>query len=67
MEKRFDKKCVKTDIYFMNQAFKEACKALKIHEIPIGAVIVKKEEIIGRGFNRCILLSDPTAHAEIIA
>jgi tRNA(adenine34) deaminase len=51
----------------MNQAFKEACKALKIQEIPIGAVIVKKEKIIGRGFNKCISLSDPTAHAEVIA
>jgi tRNA(adenine34) deaminase len=67
MEKRFYKKHVKTDVYFMNQAFKEACKALKIQEIPIGAVIVKKEKIIGRGFNKCISLSDPTAHAEVVA
>jgi tRNA(adenine34) deaminase len=67
MENRFYKKHIKTDIYFMNQAFKEACKALKFQEIPIGAVIVKKEKIIGRGFNKCISLSDPTAHAEVIA
>jgi tRNA(adenine34) deaminase len=51
----------------MQQALKEAVKAQKIFEIPVGAVIVKNNKIIGRGFNKCITLSDPTAHAEIIA
>jgi tRNA(adenine34) deaminase len=53
--------------YFMQQALKEAVKAQKLSEVPVGAVIVKDNKIIGRGFNKCITLSDPTAHAEIIA
>jgi tRNA(adenine34) deaminase len=55
------------DAYFMRQALKEAQKALKLQEVPIGAIIVKDNKIIARGFNKCITLSDPTAHAEIIA
>jgi tRNA(adenine34) deaminase len=53
--------------YFMLQALKEAHKAKKIKEVPVGAVIVKDNKIIARGFNKCIVLSDPTAHAEIMA
>ncbi len=53
--------------FFMEQALFEAKKALKIDEVPIGAVIVYEGEIIGRGFNQRETLNDPTAHAEIIA
>jgi tRNA(adenine34) deaminase len=53
--------------YFMSQALKEAQKAYKHGEVPIGAVITLDNKIISRGFNKCIMLSDPTAHAEIIA
>ncbi|AKL97389.1 tRNA adenosine(34) deaminase TadA [Endomicrobium proavitum] len=55
------------DIQFMTMALKEAAKAEKIGEVPVGAVIVKDGKIIAKGFNRCITDSDPTAHAEIIA
>ncbi|GMO64879.1 MAG: tRNA adenosine(34) deaminase TadA [Endomicrobiia bacterium] len=55
------------DAYFMLQAVKEAYKARKAKEVPIGAVIIKDRKIIARGFNKCISLSDPTAHAENIA
>lgn len=41
-----------TDEYYMEQALIEAQKAFDIDEVPIGAVIVYKDEIIGRGFNR---------------
>lgn len=51
----------------MFEALKEAAKAEKIEEVPVGAVIVKDNKIIARGFNRCIIDKDPTAHAEIIA
>ena len=51
----------------MLQALKEASKAQESQEVPVGAVIVKDGKIIARGFNKCIALSDPTAHAEIIA
>lgn len=55
------------DIYFMKQALREAEKALERNEVPIGAVIVYEDKIIGRGYNQTITLKDPTAHAEIIA
>jgi tRNA(adenine34) deaminase len=52
---------------FMNRAYQEALKALDEGEVPIGAIIVRDEQIIGRGYNRIEQLSDATAHAEIIA
>ena len=52
---------------WMKSAFREAEKAFEKGEVPIGAVVVKKGQIIGRGFNQCESLTDPTAHAEIIA
>jgi tRNA(adenine34) deaminase len=60
-------KNTQNDAHFMAQALKEACKAKKLCEVPIGAVITLDNKIIARGFNKCIALSDPTAHAEIIA
>lgn len=52
---------------YIKEALVEAKKAYKIEEVPIGAVIVKDEKIIGRGFNQVESLKDPTAHAEILA
>ena len=51
----------------MLEALKEAEKARDKGEIPIGAVIVKDGEIIGRGHNLTETEKDPTAHAEIVA
>jgi len=51
----------------MQQALKEARKAYDADEIPIGAVIVLSDKIIARGHNQTERLTDPTAHAEIIA
>ena len=48
-------------------ALQEAEKAFQAKEVPLGAVIVKDNLIIGRGYNQCESLHDPTAHAEIIA
>lgn len=53
--------------YFMEQAIIEAKKALEYDEVPVGAVIVLGDEIVGRGFNQREMLADPTAHAEMIA
>ena len=54
--------------YYMGLAQKEAKKAEKINEVPIGAILIdNKKNIIGRGFNKSEGLSDPTAHAEIRA
>ena len=52
---------------WMLYALKEADKALKLDEVPIGAIIVNKDKIIGRGFNQVESLNDATAHAEMIA
>jgi len=54
-------------LFYLHEAIKEARKALKFGEVPIGAVIVKNNKIVGRGFNRKEFLQTPTAHAEIIA
>lgn len=53
--------------YFMKEALKEAEKAYNINEVPIGAVIVRDGEIVGRGFNTRESDKDPTAHAEMNA
>lgn len=52
---------------YMKEALKEAKKAYAIDEVPIGAVIVKDDVIIGRGYNMKEHTHDPTDHAEIIA
>ena len=52
---------------FMDEALREAGKAFEEDEVPIGAVVVHENKIIGRGYNRVEGLKDATAHAEIIA
>ena len=51
----------------MRKALHLAEVALSKNEVPVGAIIVKDEKIIGRGYNQKEQLNDPTAHAEIIA
>ena len=53
--------------FFMTEALRLANKALELGEVPIGAIVVLRKEIIGRGYNQPIKSNDPTAHAEIIA
>ncbi len=53
--------------YYMKEALKEAIKAFDADEVPVGAIIVHKGEIIARAHNQIKMLKDPTAHAEIIA
>jgi len=55
------------DEFYMKEALREAQKAYEKDEVPIGAVAVYKNQIIGRGHNQTELLKDPTAHAEILA
>jgi tRNA(adenine34) deaminase len=55
------------DTYFMKQAYQEAMIAYEKGEVPVGAVITCKSKIIARGHNQTELLSDVTAHAEILA
>ena len=55
------------DEQYMRRALELAKRAQDEGEVPIGAVVVVQEEIIGEGWNRPIAASDPTAHAEIQA
>jgi tRNA(adenine34) deaminase len=55
------------DERWMEYALKEAEQAYKRNEVPIGAVVIMNNRIIGRGYNQIESLQDPTAHAEMIA
>ena len=55
------------DELWMEEALREAQRALEAGEVPVGAVVVCGGRIVGRGFNRNLLDDDPTAHAEIVA
>ncbi len=55
------------DNYFMRQALLLAQHAASIDEVPVGAVVVYQNKIIGKGYNQVEQLQDVTAHAEIIA
>lgn len=55
-----------SDEKYMRMALKEARKAEEKGEVPVGAILVKGNEILSRGHNRCIGLNDPTAHAEVL-
>ncbi|BBH23297.1 tRNA-specific adenosine deaminase [Paenibacillus baekrokdamisoli] len=56
-----------TDYRWMREAILEAKKAEQLGEVPIGAVVVRNGEVIGRGHNLRETLLDPTAHAEMVA
>lgn len=56
-----------TDARFMELALEEARRAALAGEVPVGAVVVLEGEILGRAHNASIALSDPTAHAEVLA
>ena len=68
------------DLYFMKEALKEARRAARLGEVPVGALVVSgldlsvsaasvdpRRGIIGRGHNLMITRRDPTAHAEVVA
>lgn len=52
---------------YMEEALAEARKALVLNEVPIGALVVREGQVLGRGHNLKETQNDPTAHAEIIA
>lgn len=58
---------MKDELEFMREAIAQARAAVAAGEVPIGAVVVHRGEIIGRGQNRVLRDNDPTAHAEIVA
>ncbi len=55
------------DEYYMREALKQAKKAIKLGEVPIGCVIVYEDQIIGRGYNRRNTDKNTLSHAEITA
>lgn len=56
-----------TDEFYMQEALLEARKAYELLEVPIGAILVMNDEIIGRGYNRRNCDKNPLAHAELMA
>src|SRR5438067_7349213 len=64
MESSFD---LQNDQAFMREALRLAAKARAADEVPIGAVVVRADKIIGRAYNQVELLKDATAHAEMLA
>ena len=56
-----------SDELWMEEALRAAQRALEMGEVPVGAVVVCQGKIVGRGWNRNIADSDPSAHAEILA
>jgi len=58
---------MKHDKRFMREAMALADRAAELGDVPVGALVVRRGEIIARGFNRREAWQDPTAHAELIA
>jgi tRNA(adenine34) deaminase len=58
---------MRDDHEWMGLALEEAVRAAEAGEVPVGAVVVLQGRLVGRGHNTPIALSDPTAHAEIVA
>jgi tRNA(adenine34) deaminase len=56
-----------SDELYMEEALRQATRAEALGEVPVGAIVVCEGNIVGRGCNRNITDSDPTAHAEILA
>ena len=55
------------DRYWMSRALDLARRAAEVGEVPVGAVLVRSDELIGEGWNQPISTCDPTAHAEVMA
>lgn len=55
------------DIAFMQEALSLAQQAQALDEVPVGALVARGQQVIGRGWNRPIASCDPSAHAEMVA
>lgn len=55
------------DQYFMSLALEQGQLAYDAGEVPVGAIVVLENEVIGRGYNQPITSLDPSAHAEVVA
>jgi tRNA(adenine34) deaminase len=61
------KRATASDELWMEEALRCAQRALEAGEVPVGAIVVCEDRVVGRGWNCNIAGSDPTAHAEVIA
>lgn len=66
-EKKYPSYLIKNDLFFMQLAYNQALEGWKKGEVPVGAVISYKNEVIAAAHNLVETSKDPTAHAEIIA
>jgi tRNA(adenine34) deaminase len=66
-EKNLEDMRPRDDAAWMELALEQASLAAQAGEVPVGALVIREGEIIGRGHNRNLLDNDPTAHAEIVA
>ncbi len=66
-QKIFPSELSRDDVYFMSLAFNEAIAAWDEDEVPVGAVVAHKGNVIASAHNRTISATDPTAHAEMMA
>jgi tRNA(adenine34) deaminase len=67
VQQKLNDRWMPADLQFMQRAFALAAHAETAGEVPVGAVLVQGESIVGEGWNQPIASCDPTAHAEIIA
>jgi tRNA(adenine34) deaminase len=58
---------IQMDEFWMEEALQAAQQALRMGEVPVGAIVVLDNKIVGRGWNRNLSDHDPSAHAEIVA
>ena len=66
-QKRYPSQLVRDDKFYMTLAYNEAIDAWKANEVPIGAIVECRGEVVGKGRNQVEFSKDPTAHAEMIA
>jgi tRNA(adenine34) deaminase len=64
---KFEYNEVLDDVYFMKLALEEARQASRRNEVPVGAIVVSQQQVIGKGHNLTEHLTDVTAHAEMQA
>ena len=66
-EKIYPSQLEKDNLFYMKLAYNQAIEAWNRGEVPVGAIIVKDEEVIASAYNQTETNADPTAHAEMIA
>ncbi|MEM0967125.1 MAG: nucleoside deaminase [Verrucomicrobiota bacterium] len=66
-EKLYPSQLDRNDSFYMSLAYNQALEAFRSDEVPVGAVIVRENEVVASAYNEVEATGDPTAHAEILA